>query len=198
MKIIKTFEHFNLEELLQPDFEEYLPKNITILKQTEMTTPSRKKSIITVAGETKSVILERKFNLGNIMRNANMTQTIYTADKRMFGQPDEMSVDIYYYNINYHRKDSIKLKIDIIYGDLAVSEFTLLPPDKVEVVEYTSYHSNFDRSNTLFALSDDTISLLCGFFNKIDGFKLSPEHLGFLSYNDNFVISKKQKKNHFL
>lgn len=189
MKIIKTFEQFDLDDLLQPEFEKDLPKNITILKQTEMTEPSRTKSIITVAGETKSEILERKFNLGNIMRNANLTQIIYTADVSIKGHPDGMSIDIYYYSD--YQGNKIKLTVDIAYGDLVVSEFSLVPPNQASIIQYTSLGSKFDRSNTVFALSDETISLLCDFFNKIDGFRLSPVNLDFLSLNYNSDISKK-------
>lgn len=169
MKNIKTFEQFDLNGLLQPDFEKYLPKKIKIIKQ--------------ISGE----IVERQFNIGNIMRNSNMTQIIYTASEPLFGHPDEMSIDIYYYQTH-----KIKLTIDVIYGDLMSSEFTLIPPSEVQVIQYTSYHSQFDPSNTVFAFSDKTIQDFCLFFNKIDGFRLTPENFKFLNRRDDFNPTAKK------
>ena len=76
MRNIKTYEQFSAQGLLLPNFEKYLPQKIEVFKETE------------------GKILHRFFSIGNIMRNANMTQIIYSADKTLFGHPDEVSVEI--------------------------------------------------------------------------------------------------------
>lgn len=163
MKLIKTFEKFDETGLLLPAFEKYLPKKLLIIKQIN------------------DEIFRRNFSIGNIMRNANMTQTIYTADKPLYGHPDEMSIDIYYYN-NSH----LKLTFDIVYGDFLSCSFTIAPPNKVKVINYTSYHSKFDPSDTVFAFSDETIQSLCDFINMIQGFVVSPNDFKFLNSRDDF------------
>lgn len=158
MKLIKTFEQFSEQGLLLPEFEKYLPKKLEVYKELE---------------DEK---LFRTFSIGNIMRNANMTQIIYSADKTMFGHPDEMSVDIYYYN-----NDGLKLAFDIIYGDVVSCEFSCIPPNKVSIIQFTSKGSKWDPSNTVFAFSDSTIKSLCDFINLIEGFNVVTNDFNFLS-----------------
>lgn len=157
MRNIKTFEQFEMLELLQPDFEKDLPGKIEIIKEIE--------------GNR----IDRLFSIGNIMRNANLTQTIYTADEKLFGHPDEMSIDFYYFE-----NGSIKLDIDVSYGDVVSCEFSCVPPNKVDIIQYTSYGSKWDPSNTVFAFSKKSIQDLCYFINTIDGFSLTSNDFYFL------------------
>lgn len=191
MKNLKTFEHFGMthnriKESQNTDStdgvlpSEHLPKKLTIIKGVE--------------GKT----LIRVFSLGNVMTNANMTQIIYTADKPIFGHPDEMSIDIYYY-----RNHDIKLTVDIIYGDYMSCEFTLMPPNKINVIQYTSYRSEFDPSNTVFAFDNKTIQDFCFFLNQIKRgdvttdeslsklFNVTPDMLKFLDGADNYDPTSK-------
>lgn len=186
MKKIKSFRQFGNkinEKTIYNQFEsatngvlptENLPDKICIIKQID------------------EQILQRTFILGNVMKNANMTQTIYTAEKPLFGHPDEMSIDIYYY-----QNHDVKMNIDIIYGDYMSCEFSLSPPNKIDVIQYTSYRSQFDPSNTVFAFDDNTIQKFCLFFNQIKRkdigsstngfeqlFKIEPEDLKFLDKRD--------------
>ena len=161
MRNIRTFEQFSGQELLLTEFEKYLPKQIRVLKEIE------------------GQLFDRIFKIGNVMRNANMTQIIYAAEKSLFGHPDEMSIDIYYLQ-NSH----IKLEFDIIYGDVVSCEFSCEPPNKVTVIQYTSYGSKWDPSNTMFALSEETIESICDFINMIDGFNIAEKDLYFLSKNN--------------
>jgi hypothetical protein len=171
MKLIKTYEQFSEQQLLTEEFEKYLPEKLTIVKQID----------------NEKLIRDFTISADNIMRHANMTQVTYIADKKLYGHPDEMSIDIYYYHMN----DKIKLTFDIIYGDFTSSEFSCQPPNEVNVIEYTSYHSKFDPSNTIFALDDKSIQKICDFINEIDGFEISPEHLNFLDVRDNFDYDHK-------
>ena len=163
MENLKTFEQFTANGLLEADFEKYLPPKIEIIKNIE------------------GKVIHREFEIGNIMRHANMTQIIYTADIKQFGHPDEMSIDFYYY-----QNGSIKLAFDIIYGDFVSCSFSITPPNNVELIEYTSYHSKFDPSNTVFAFSDKSIRELCSFINTVDGFKVDENDFDFLNSRDDY------------
>ena len=158
MRNLKTYEKFNSVDLLQTEFEKYLPQKIEVIKEIE------------------GQVLHRQFMLGNIMRNANMTQIIYSADEQIYGHPDEMSVDIYYL-----QNGNIKLDIDIVYGDTVTCEFSCQPPDDVELIQYTSVGSRWDPSDTIFALSNETIADFVKFINMIEGFMVDVRDFYFLT-----------------
>jgi hypothetical protein len=158
MRNIRTFEQYDETELLGADWRGILPRVIDVAKDVE--------------GDT----LERRFTRGNVIKNANMTQVIYEADEKMYGHPDEMSLDVYYYK--NHRS---KMTLDIMYGDMVACEFSVTQPSEVRVIEYTSYGSRFDPSDTLFALSPASVDALAMFINQVDGFKVTSEQLGFLA-----------------
>jgi hypothetical protein len=168
---MKTFEQFDETELLGTNWRKILPKRLEVVKEVE------------------NKILRRMFILGNVMKNANMTQVLYEAEKSLFGHPDEMSIDVYYYE---DRRS--KMTVDIMYGDLVACEFTVRSPRDVEVIEDTSYGSKFDPSNTIFALSDRTINDLVYFVNQVDGFDISAGQLSFLSMSQNGGSDFAQKK----
>jgi hypothetical protein len=78
------------------------------------------------------------------------------------------------------------LGVDITYGDLMACEFTAEAPNKIKVVEYTSYHSKFDPSNTVFGLVDDSLQSFINFLNRFEGMKLKKEYFKFLDQYDNY------------
>lgn len=164
---IKKFESFNQFSFYTSGWEKFLPQKITIIKNGK----------------------SRNFHRENTMINADMIQIDYVADKIIFGQPDEFEIDVYFTN----KSGLLNFTVDISYGDYIVSEFTISPPNKISVVEYTSYHSKFDPDeNNTFAFEDDTINKLCDFFNHIDGVNISSEDLKFLDKRDNYNPNKKQ------
>ena len=66
-------------------------------------------------------------------------------------------------------------------------EFSIESPNKIKVIQYTSYHSKFDRSNTVFALVDDSLQSFINFLNRFDGMKLKREDFKFLDQYDNYT-----------
>lgn len=158
MRRLKTFEQFDNTGLLSADWRTILPQSLVVVK-----------------GDDNGSPLEREFMLGNVIKNANMTQVIYEATRKMYGYPDEMSMDVYYYEDAGH-----KMTIDIMYGDLVACEFSVTPNGGVAVIQDTSYGSKFDPSNTVFALADQTIGELVRFINEVDGFRVSADQLSFL------------------
>ena len=109
-----------------------------------------------------------KFKKGNIMLHSNMVQITYIStpldsdeSSEIWGDPDTLEFDIY-----FAKEDNMVLNIDISYGDAMACEFSVEAPNKIKVIEYTSYPSKFDRSNTLFALIDGSLKSFINFLNK--------------------------------
>lgn len=153
---MKYLRRFNESSIYDKSWEEYLPYKMVVIKDGEH-------------------ILTK----GNIMLNADMLQITYSSDE--VGYPSTLEFDIYITH-NGHTK----LNIDITYGDLVTSEFSIEAPNKITVGEYTSYRSKFDPSNTVFALSNDSLIGFVGFLNKFEGMRLSTSDFKFLDKNDNY------------
>ena len=133
-----------------------------------------------------------KFKKDNIMLHSDMVQITYASTPlnsdeqgEIWGTPDTLEFDIYFVKDN--ETDKVRLTVDITYGDLMACEFSVEAPNKIKVIEYTSYHSKFDPSNTVFALVDDSLQSFINFLNKFSGMKLKKEDFKFLDQNDNYL-----------
>jgi len=87
---------------------------------------------------------------------------------------------------NAEEKD-FHLNVEITLGNFIASGFNIKSPNIVEPYQYTSYHSKMDPSNTVFALTRESLEDLCRFFNHFDGIKVTPSDLKFLDSKDNFT-----------
>lgn len=134
-----------------------------------------------------------KFKKANIMLHSDMIQITYssvpgdiktsTEEGEIWGSADTLEFDIYFI-----KKDGkIKLTIDITYGDAMVCEFTIESPNKVNVVQYTSYRSKFDTTNTVFGFNDESLESLINFLNRFEGMKLKREDFKFLNQYDDYI-----------
>lgn len=135
-----------------------------------------------------------KFKKDNIMLHSDMVQITYASTPmdskesgEIWGTPDTLEFDIYFTKDNETNK--VRLTVDITYGDLMACEFTVEAPNKIKVVEYTSYHSKFDPSNTVFALVDESLQSFINFLNRFEGMKLKKEDFKFLDQYDNYQPS---------
>lgn len=133
-----------------------------------------------------------KFKKDNIMLHSDMVQITYAStplnsnqEGEIWGVPDTLEFDVYFAKDD--QTDKIRMTIDITYGDLMACEFTVEPPNKIKVIEYTSYHSKFDPSNTVFALVDDSLQSFINFLNRFEGMKLKKEDFKFLDQYDNYM-----------
>ena len=133
-----------------------------------------------------------KFKKDNIMLHSDMVQITYASTPlnsqesgEIWGVPDTLEFDVYFAKED-DEDDKVVLNIDITYGDLMACEFTVEAPNKVKVVEYTSYHSKFDPSNTVFGLVDDSLQSFINFLNKFTGMKLKKEDFKFLDQYDDY------------
>jgi hypothetical protein len=132
-----------------------------------------------------------KFKRDNIMLHSDMVQITYASTPlnsdeqgEIWGAPDTLEFDIYFAKDNETNK--IRLTVDITYGDAMVCEFSVESPNKIKVIEYTSYHSKFDSSNTVFALVDDSLQSFIDFLNRFEGMKLKKDDFKFLDQYDNY------------
>ena len=148
--------------IYNPEWERFLPETINVIKGYSDGVKSH---------------LHKK---GNVMIHSNMVQITYDNDE--FGYPDTLEFDIY-----FSKMDGGKLDIDITWGDEVVSEFSILPPNKVSVIEYTSYHSKFDPFNTVFAFDDNSLLQIVNFLNKFEGIDIKVSDLKFLDKYDNYI-----------
>lgn len=132
-----------------------------------------------------------EFKLGNIMKNFDLIQVTYSCDTSdsesdIWGSPDTLGFDIYFEKpIGLKSKSNFKILIDITYGDLVVSEFSIVPPNKLSVIQYTSYHSKFDWSDTSFAFSEESLKDLIELLNKFTGIEVDRSQFNFLDNDPN-------------
>jgi hypothetical protein len=129
-----------------------------------------------------------KFKRDNIMLHSDMVQITYAStpmysqeSEEIWGSPDTLEFDIY-----FAKEDNIVLNIDITYGDAMACEFSVEAPNKIKVIEYTSYHSKFDPSNTVFGFDNDSLESFVKFLNNFSGMKLKKEDFKFLDQYDNY------------
>lgn len=168
MKYLKAYESFIPKEnkntpYWDPKWEELLPKEIKVIKGQDTFTqyPVYKK--------------------GNVMLNGDMVQITYTNEHYSMETdkvvPETLEIDIAFANnVNDNLLD---LNVDITYGDAMASEFQI-QGDKLNVIQYTSFKSKFDPSNTVFAFDDDSLNQFIEFLNQFDGTKVSREQFNFL------------------
>lgn len=125
------------------------------------------------------------FKKGNIMLLDDMVEISYDSHPgNPWGCPDTLEFDLYFTKDN--NTDKLRINVDITYGDLMACEFSLEAPNKVNVLQYTSYHSKFDPSNTVFALTDKSLDGFIGFLNHFGKIKLTRDDMKFLDERDNY------------
>jgi hypothetical protein len=158
MKYIKAFKSFESVTIYDVDWHGLLPQKMTVLKDGV-----------------------HEFSLGNIMKHSDMVQVTYENAKDEWGVPETLEFDFYFSQNGHMRMD-----IDVTWGDAMACEFYIESPSKVGVIEYTSYRSKTDPSNTVFALEDESLEGFVSFLNRFDGFKLDIGQFNFLDKRDDY------------
>ncbi len=153
---------FSQNSMYDVKWEKHLPDTITINYHNEL----------------------RTFKKGNVMLVGDLVEITYDPVKNDWGKPDTLEFDLYFVKDNNTNK--MRIDIDITYGDLMACEFSIESPNKVHVIQHTTYHSKFDPSNTVFALEDRSLNEFIEFLNKYPGFKLTKQDLRFLDKYDNW------------
>lgn len=187
MKYLKRFNE-NIS-VYDPKWEELLPDTLTVLKGQDH-------------GIDKWI-----YSKGNIMLNSDMLQITYDIDADM--APDTLEIDIYMvrdtafdksgdsttvvksgtfdYDDNIGEKlPNLRLTVDITFGDEMACEFTIDKINGVKLFQDTTYGSKFDPSNTIFALSDESLKKFVDFLNRFNhGVNLKLDDFKFLKQNKN-------------
>jgi len=129
-----------------------------------------------------------KFKKGNIMLLGDMVEISYDLlDGEVWGAPDTLEFDIYFTKDN--NSGNIRINVDITYGDLVACEFSIEKPNKINVIQTTSWGSKFDPSNTVFALTDDSLDEFINFLNMFPDIKLTRNEMKFLDQYKNWFPS---------
>ena len=125
------------------------------------------------------------------MKHFDMVQVTYdTADGEIWGVPDTLEFDVYFVKPGGKLNKDIRVDVDITYGNLVVSEFSVTSPDIVNVIQYTSYHSKFDPSNTVFAFDEESINKIIKFLNTFNGINVQRDQFNFLDEDPNSYYPK--------
>jgi len=180
MKYLKLYEEFNNTNITKDPiatdrvslFDEkifyLLPPKLTIVSSTG--TWTLKKSEYTINGVKAEIIYNQ---------NTSEEDVDVTAD----GEPDILEFDIHIVKNNDGTEanpDTLKLNIDVTYGDSMVSEFTIEAPNKVKPHHYTGANSLYDP-NSIFSFDDESLQMLVDFFNRFsDSYKLTKDDFKFL------------------
>jgi len=159
MRYLKSYKTFESVIIYDIDWHTVLPQEMVALKDGE-----------------------HKFKVGNIMKHSDMVQVTYQNVSNEWGVPDTLEFDFYFSN----KDGQMRMDIDVTWGDAMACEFYLESPSKVGVIEYTSFRSKTDPSNTIFALDDKSLQAFVDFLNRFDWFKLDVSQLNFLDKNDNY------------
>jgi hypothetical protein len=204
MKFIKSYKIFEADAsfFYEPKWEDVLPKEILVLKGDQK---NPRKILYT---QSDIVDPDEKTERKNFSRHIGpMVQIPYQIKSSEEGEssyegdagrtdPDTLEFDVYWdYDTNNH---CISINVEVNYGDLTACQFQIKSPNKIKhtpksvrVIRYTSLHSQDDKSNTVFALDNNTIQCLCDYFNQWDeSFNQSPvtpKDIRFLDGYDNYL-----------
>lgn len=157
MKHLKSYALFE-SIIYDVDWKTVLPKELVVLKDGK-----------------------HSFKVGNVMMHSDMVQVTYENVTNEWGEPSTLEFDFY-----FSKNVDIRMNVDITWGDSMACEFYIESPSKVGVIEYTSFRSKMDPSNTIFALEDKSLKEFVDFLNRFDGFKLDVSQFTFLDSSDNY------------
>lgn len=207
MKYLKLYEEFNdLIENNPDEFEvkdgrismfdekrffELLPEELTIIhtkgdstrsngvqknREGKLNTCTLKKNEISVDPVKVSIVYSQN------------TPNEKDGDVLADGEPDNLIFDIHISKDNDGRSsnpDTLKLNIDITYGDAVPSSFTIEAPNKVYTHDYTGENSVLDPKS-MFAFTQESLKKLSDFFNRWDDkFSVKEEDFKFLDTTKN-------------
>jgi hypothetical protein len=172
MKYILLFENFSDNTIYGEDWKKFVPDSLVVIKgdTTDLN------GYILDAKTRKPTNQLCKYKLGNLMAN-QVYQITYDRDFDILGIPDTLEMDVSILNSD---DGKFKLSVEITFGDLVASGFTVQKPNKVDIFEYTSYHSQGDPSDTVFAFSESSLKKLIPFINHFDGLNVTRADLNFL------------------
>lgn len=171
-RIIKESEDESRISIFSQDIKKLLPENL---------------NLITTNGQFE-------LELKDVMLNVDLIQIVYyhntfekSDDALSDGEPDYLEIDIHTLKNNDGTKansDTLRLNIDITYGDSMMFSFTIDKDNGLKVHHYDGINSKYDSEST-FYFSDDTIKDLVELFNRFDDYQLTPKDFTFIDSDPN-------------
>ena len=169
MRFITEYKSWK-KTIYEYDWRSIVPDKLTIIKED---TTDR-------FGYIKGTKTKCEYKIGNIMSNL-IHQITYDRNFDVKGIPDTLEMDISV--IKNENNNKFKMQVEITFGDLVVSEFTIEYPNKISIIVNTSKGSKFDPSDTIFAFDEVSLNKLIKFFNSFDHLDLKISDLNFLRSN---------------
>lgn len=187
--VVKNFNKFNESvSIFDSNWTKYLPDELSIITNNGQFTLKLKRD--------KS--LGHNVDISNLMNNIQIAYYQNTAedgDVLKDGEPDYLCFDIDLVKNNKGdsaNPDTLKMNIDITYGDNMASEFSIEKPNKVNITHYTGKHSKYDPK-TKFGFTDESLDKLIEFFNRF-GYQFTREDFKFLDKEDDSFKYKDDTK----
>jgi len=165
MKYIKKFNENKISIFDSSEWVKLLPKKLTIINQNGEFTLDVKSLEPGDDGYP---------GIYNLMNCVSVMYSQSTLDKKdddptADGEPDNLQFDITMVKDNdgteSNPSNSLRLNIDLTYGDSMMYEFTIDYPNKVNVHHYNGKDSLYDPE-TYFGFSDESLKELVTFFNR--------------------------------
>jgi hypothetical protein len=137
---------------------------------------------------------QHKLELKDLLLNGDLIQIVYyhntfekSGDALGDGEPNYLEIDIHTVKDNDGTEanpDTLRLNVDITYGDSMMFSFTIDKDNGLNVHHYDGINSKYDPESK-FYFSDDTIKDLVEFFNRFDDYQLTPKDFTFLDSDPN-------------
>jgi GMP synthase-like glutamine amidotransferase len=122
---------------------------------------------------------------GDVVQFSYYTETYQKPEDALKdGEPSFLEFDLHFFK---NEKNIIKIIVNITYGDAMASEFSIEPPNKINIIHYNGIGSKYD-SETHWGFKDESIKDLIKFFNSFNhGVNLEPKDLAFIDeYPDSY------------
>ena len=167
MKYLKKFKELNENiSIFNQEWKKLIPKELTIL---------------TSNGEFPMKLVDLMINgNGDLMQIAYYHSSFNDDPNAVLddGEPDYLEFDICF--TKHDDGKLLRMLIDITYGDSMMFEFTIEPPNKIDVAHYNGIGSKYDPE-TFFSFDDESLEKLVDLLNKFSKhLKLSVDDFKFL------------------
>lgn len=197
MKHLKRFnESQEKVSIFNPEWTKLIPNKLSIVTDNGEFELEREDEI--TDGENHPVNVT---NLMNCLQIAYYQNTVEKqgGDVTKDGEPDFLEIDITLVKDNDgtdFNPDSLRLNVDISYGDNMQYSFTIDKPNKVSVYHYTGKDSIYDPE-TFWGFTDKSLKELVDFFNRF-GYETTVDDFKFIdddpdSFNYEHPIEKGDK-----
>lgn len=191
MRYLKKYNE-NKVSIFNSDWIKFLPTELTIKTENGEFTLKRENKVEDNLGHPVDIS-----NLMNCIQIAYYQSTIENGEDVLDdGEPDYLCFDITLVKDNkgeHANPDSLRLNIDISYGDNMQYEFTIDKPNIVKVYHYTGKNSLYD-ADTFWGFTKDSLKTLVDFFNRF-GFETTVDDFKFIDdVPDSFQYEKPGEK----